>query len=538
MSAVWALVRLRLRQDRLQLSLWAASIALLTWVAPIAVAQSYGTLADRSSLLQTVAVNPVILLFRGLPSGAEEAAFTQFLILPWIAVLAAFLCLFLAVRHTRGDEEQGRLDLVGATPAGRTAPLNATLIEGGLAAGGVGALVAIVLLALGSDAAGSLLTGAVCAAAGLMFLAVGLVSAQLMRSSRGANALGVWVLLLTFLLAGIGNALGTPSPDLQRFESSWLAWLSPFGLLEQARPFADNSWWPAVVGVACAILLTVIAYALHAARDAGGSIVAPRLGRMRAGHSLGSSWGLAWRLTRGSLLGWCLGAVITGVLATSLGSIVAQLGNQVPAVQQLLKAMSGDSTLERGMVVLFMLIGGVLASCFAVQTVVHARHEEALGRAGMVCSAGVHRVVWLASYLGVALGGVLVIVVSLVVGAMLGAARAGNGSLLLDAVAAAAGQAAAGAVFATLTALVWVLAPRLTVVFGWALVLVALILGLYAPLFGAPSWVEQLSPFALTPIPTSGGVDTRGLVWLVLTTVLAGTGALLLMRRRELTADT
>ena len=45
-----------------------------------------------------------------------------FLIFPWLAMLAAFMSSFLAVRHTRMDEEQGRAELVAATPAGRIDP--------------------------------------------------------------------------------------------------------------------------------------------------------------------------------------------------------------------------------------------------------------------------------------------------------------------------------------------------------------------------------------------------------------------------------
>lgn len=537
MSPTATLVALRFRRDRTQLVLWASAIVLLTWVAPIGVAESYGTLADRTSLLQTVAANPVIMLFRGLPSGGDAAAFTQFLILPWIALLTAFLCLFLAVRHTRGDEEQGRVDLIGATTAGRTAPLLATLIEGGLAAIGVGVLVALVLVALGSDAGGSALTGAVCAAAGLLFLSVGLVTSQLMRSSRSANALGVWILLLAFLLAGIGNALGSPTPDLQRITSTWLSWVSPFGLLEQARPFADNAWAPVGIGVAIAVLLTAGAWWLHAIRDVGGSIIAARLGRAHAPRSLRSSGALAWRLTRGSLIGWGVGAILTGVMATSLSSVITQMGTQVPAVKQLLNSLSGDATIGRGMVVLFMLIGGVLASCFAVQTVVHARQEEAHGRASLVCSAAVPRLTWLWSFVVVALVGIAVIVGCLIAGAALGCLASGDFSLLGDAAVAALGQAAAASVFLAVTTLVFVFTPRLTMLLGWVLVLGALMFGLYAPLFGAPAWVEQLSPFAVTPVPAAGGVDLRGLLWLVVVTVLAGGAGLLQMRRRELTPD-
>ncbi|GAA1789382.1 polyketide antibiotic transporter [Leucobacter iarius] len=537
MPALMPLLRLRIRRDRVQLLLWIIATVLLAYSAQSGVSASYGSLAERKVLLQTVVANPVILLFRGLPSGPDDAAFMLFLILPWLAMMAAFMALFLAVRHTRGDEESGRAELIGATRAGRSAPLTATLIEGAGASVLLGLLVAVVSLALGLAPGGSLVAGAGTAVAGLVFLAVGLCAAQLMRTSRGANALGVWVLLATFLASGIGNALGTPSADLQRIESSWLAWTSPFGWIEQTRPFADDNWAPLAAALGLAVVLVGVAYALHGARDLDGGLVPERPGPAFAPASLGSVWALAWRLTRGSLLGWGIGALLTGALATGLASVVTDMGGKVPAVQQLLQALAKGGSVNQGMIVIFYLVAGVLAACFAVQTVSRARQEEAHGTAELVRSAAVDRVVWLASFVVVALVGVVVILALAVAGSALGALRAGDGSLLGDAVISGAGQAAAAAVFAAVTALVFVVLPRLTIGLGWSLVLVTLMLGLFAPLFGAPDWVVNLSPFAVAPVPEGNGADLRGLVWLLLVLVLAGGAAFALMRRRELEAD-
>lgn len=544
MSAVTTLLLQRIRWDRWQLLIWLAGLALLAWSAQVGVVQSYGTAHDREVLLQTVAANPVILLFRGLPSGAGGSAFMLFLILPWLAMLAAFATLFLTVRHTRGDEEQGRAELVGATPAGRTAPLTATLVHGAGVAVLFGIAVAGVYLAVGLAPGGSLISGAAVAMVGLVFLAVGAVAAQLMRTGRGANSLGVWVLLIVFLLSGIGNALGTPSTDLTRIESSWLAWASPFGWAEQTRPFADDAWVALLPGLLCAAVLGAVAYALHGVRDLDASLVPERAGRTTAPASLRSAFALDWRLSRASLLGWAIGGFITGLLATGLASVVREAGAQIPAVQTILRALAQGGDMDQGMVVIFFLIAGVLAACFAVQTVSRARQEEARGTAELLRAAPVHRVAWLGGFLGVALIGVVAVLLAAVAGAWLGARGGGTGvsaadapdaaSLLRDAAVSAAGQAVAAAVFAGLTSLVFALLPRLTIPLGWLLVVVALGVGLFGPLFGAPDWVTHLSPFALAPIPDGGAVDPRGL-WGLAAVAVAGTGlALLFARRREL----
>ncbi|HZU92503.1 MAG TPA: polyketide antibiotic transporter, partial [Microbacterium sp.] len=109
------LLRQRLRRDWLQLSLWIIGAVLLAYAGYVGVTQSYSTVADRQEVLAAVAANPVILMFRGLSSGTSVGAFLAFEDLPWLAMLAALMSTFLAVRHTRGDEESGRSELVAAT---------------------------------------------------------------------------------------------------------------------------------------------------------------------------------------------------------------------------------------------------------------------------------------------------------------------------------------------------------------------------------------------------------------------------------------
>ncbi len=135
-----------------------------------------------------------------------------------------------------------------------------------------------------------------------------------MRTSRGANTVSVTVLLVTYLLAGIGNALGTPSDDLQRMESSWLTWLSPFGWAENSRPFADDNLWPLLLCVLVGLAFAGTAVALQSISDVGSSFVAERAGRADARPALRSTTALVWRLSAGSIIGWAIGGALSGLL--------------------------------------------------------------------------------------------------------------------------------------------------------------------------------------------------------------------------------
>ncbi len=530
-----ALMGQRVRRDWVQVLLWSLGTALLAFASYVGVSDAYGTEQDRASLLAAALANPVILLFRGLPSGTDEGAFMVFLILPWLALLAAFMSTFLAVRHTRGDEEAGRAELVAATPAARTIPFAATALHGALANVLLAALTAAAFVAVGLGVEGSLLAGAAVGAVGWVFLGVGLLAAQLMRTSRGANSLAVWLLVGTFVLAGLGNAIGTPSDDLTRMESSWLTWLSPFGWSENSRAFDEDLWWPVILCSAAALLLAAVSAVLVSARDLGGSFIAERPGRVAAAPTLSGPTGLVWRLTRGAVLGWTVGGLLTGVLSTSLASIVAEVGASNPSVEQILQQISGEGSIEQGTVTTFFTMLGVLAACCAVQVVCRARQEEAHGTAEPVLAAAVGRVRWLAGYLLIALVGILLIVAAAIGGAAIGiAGQDGNWELMRTVVVTGAGQVAAASVFLVITALAFVIAPRATIALGWSLVLLGMMLGLFGPLFQLPEEVVRLSPIAVTPITDGDEVDLRGLWWLLLVTVVGAAASLTLMRRRQL----
>ncbi|MET0783713.1 MAG: polyketide antibiotic transporter [Leifsonia flava] len=535
MRAFATLLRQRVRRDRWQLLMWIVGTALLAYLTYVGVSDSYGTLQDRQALLATAMANPVIMLFRGLPSGAEEGAFMLFLIFPFLAMTAAFMSSFLAVRHTRMDEELGRAELVAATPAGRTLPLLATLVHGILANVALALLTSSALVSTGLAAESSFVAGFGAGAVGVAFLGVGLLSGQLMRTSRGANSLAVWVLLLTFLLAGLGNALGTPTADLQRIESSWLVWLSPFGWGEQSRPFADDDLWPLLLCVGFGLAVAAGSLALQGSRDLGESLVPERRGRPDAPATLTGPTALVWRMTRGSIVGWSVGGLLTGLLATSLAGILGDVVEELPSVQAILAAISANGSIEQGAVVIFFEMLGILAACAAVQTVCRARQEEAHGTAEAVLATPVDRVRWLAGYVVVGFGAIVLVGAAAVIGAALGiAGRGSDWSLMGDVAVVAAGQVVAASVFLVITALVFVLAPRLTIPLGWTLVFLAMALGLFGPLFGLPDWLVHVAPIAIAPTVTGDGVDVQGLWWLLLAIAAIGAATGALMRRREL----
>ena len=155
----------------------------------------------------------------------------------FVAVGAGLLGIFAVIRHTRADEEAGRLELVGATAVGRYAALAAALAVTIGACLVVGLLLAVVQIVFRLPAAGSLALGAATALAGCMFAGVAAVTAQLTESARTARGMAISVLGLAYLL----RAVGDPAPAL-----SWLSWVSPLGWIERVQPYDG----PALVAAA------------------------------------------------------------------------------------------------------------------------------------------------------------------------------------------------------------------------------------------------------------------------------------------------
>ncbi|MDN3497131.1 hypothetical protein QL996_14405 [Planococcus sp. APC 4015] len=538
MTVFGALLLQRLRRDVVQLAVWVAAGALLAYGSAAGVADAFSTAQERSSLLALALANPVILIFRGLPSGADEGAFLVFLVLPFLALLASLMAAFLAVRHTRAEEETDRADLVAATGAGRALPLWATLTHGVIACTALGGAVGLALAASGLPGMGSATAGASVAATGVVFLAVALLSAQVVRSARAARSIAVGAITALFVLAGVGNALGTPSDDLTRMTSSALAWISPFGWAENTRAFDEDALWPLCIALGATAVLVAAAGALHAGRDLGAGLVPARPGRADASPMLSSPLGLVWRLSGGSLLAWTVGAAIVGALATSLGSVVEQVATGNPTVTAMLERLAAAGSMDTGILITFFVMVGVLAACFGVQTVQRARHEESLGTAEPTLAAAVHRSRWLGSFLLVAVVGIVIIVAAAVAAAGVALwASGGDASLFRDAVITGAGQVAAASVFAAVTAVVFAALPRATIVAGWSAVLASACLALFGTIFGLDDDLVSLSPFAAVPLPTDTGMDLHGGARLVGIAIVGAAGALVLMGRRELAAE-
>lgn len=537
-SGTGRLLRLALRRDRIQLPVWGLAAAALMAAGAAAVADEFPTVASRVTGLRGAGTNGAVLLMRGTPVGTDLGAMVNFRNFSSLLVAVGLMSTFAIVRHTRQSEENGRAELVGAGAVGRHAQLTAALVLALAANLLFGGLVSATLLGTDLPVDGSLAMGAACVVTGMAFAGLAAVSAQLFQSSRAANSLAATAVGVAFLVRGVGDALGAKAADGIQVISAWPAWLSPIGWGTQVRPFGDERWWVLALPVAFLVACVGIAFFLVARRDLGAGLIPDRPGPATAARTLLSPLGLAWRLHRGTTIGWVIGGVLFGLGIGTLGAPLdeALAGND--GVTKLLGQLAGADvpSLVEVFFAAMMNVFGVLAAGFAVQILLRLRAEESGGQAEALLSAAVGRFRWVASHLAIAVGGAAAMLALSGFGAGLADASVGGGTGVLTLVGAGLAQLPATLVMAGFAVLVFGGLPRLAVALTWAGLAAGIVTGLLGDVLGLPQSVRDLSPFS--HVPAVPAVDAAAGPILGLTAVAAALAAagVMLFRRRDLTA--
>jgi ABC-2 type transport system permease protein len=521
-----SLVRLALRRDRVMLSVWILIFVVVAAGSASATVGLYGTVAERIQAAASINKTPSLVALYGLIYDESSlGALAMIKLGAFGGALVAVLATLLVVRHTRAEEEAGRLELVGSTVVGRQAPLAAALIVTVAANLLLAVLTALGLIRAGLPASGSIAFGLAWASIGIAFAGVAAVAAQLTSSARAAIGIAMAFLGVAYVLRAIGDTAGAGG-------ATWLRWLSPIGWGQQVRPYQGDRWLVLAMPVALLVILTTVAFALVARRDHGAGLLRDRPGPADAGRSLGSALGLAWRLQRGLLVGWTIAFVLLGLvfgnIATNIGSFM-----ESPGARDLVQRLGGVEGLTDAFMSTELGLMGVILSAYGIQVVLRLRSEESELRAEPVLATGVSRVSWAWSHIAIALLGTATIMVAAGLAAGLSyAAQTGDPGDFGRVFAAAAVRLPAVWVLTGIAAAAFGLAPRAGVV-GWVALIAFLFLGEFGPLFKLPQWIMNISPYAHVPRLPGGEVSAAPVVWLTLLAAgLIGAG-LVGFRRRD-----
>lgn len=448
----------------------------------ISIAELYPTESDRLIYRDTLGASPVSVAFNGRGYELDtlggitacEVGFFGQLAIPVLGLL-------LAVGLTRRLEESGILELITATRVHRLAvPLAATLsciISWTLFA----ILGTLGLRSAGYPLSGSLRYLVILAAFGLCYSSFGLLLGQLASTTRGANGLGLGLLLGLFLARMIidGRALD-------------LTWATPPGWVAEAHPWGTWVWWPlwafALVSTVCVVAALLIA----ARRDLGFGIFAARLGADQAGCLLQQPLGIIWRLTRVPVLGWFAGVWVSaaGIAAMTRSFADAILANEA------LTMIFGEDADQMSGVVAFLLFS-VMSISAGLLIISRMGVEELVARFGLLLAGRVPRWRWWVTWAGFAL--LVTAALLLTSAAVFGLAQwqvMGQREFLVDALWAGVDYLAPVLMVVSIGLALTSIVPRGRML-AWIMPSGILLIGILGEALQLPDWVLKLSPLQL-----------------------------------------
>jgi ABC-2 type transport system permease protein len=528
------LLAMRVRRERWILPIWIVGIVGLLAASGTAIVREFGDESERAAVVSVAATSPAFLFLRGLPDGTSVGAVVFFQTFAFLAVLVGLMNTFLVVRHTRADEESGRSELVSATRVPRASDLVSTLVLA-LAANALIAILSTAIgLALGFGLAPSALVGGAIGAVGLAFAGVAAVVSQVVSSPRAANGAAAAIVGISYLVRGLGDALGSVSGPTS-VDPSWISALSPIGWAQATAPFSRVNPLPLVALIGLGAAAAAVSIALRGRRDLGWGVFARGDGRP-AWHRA-SAGRLALRLQRGTLVGWAVGAAVLGTLAGIFSPIAAATVESNDKLRELIGRLSPGLEVDTASVFAVALLGiaGTLAAAAGIQAIIRMRADESEARAELLLSTGLPRTGWLVRQIATAALSMAVVATVAGVSAGVSFTLAGDSaSRIPTSIGAVAVHLPAGLVFVAATVLAFGWVPRATAALGWGLLVVGLVIGQLGGLLGLPEWAQDASPFHHVPAVPLEEVDPLPIVFFLSISLLMFVAASIGLRRRDL----
>ena len=368
-----------LRRFRFQIVAWLAPLWLLVGVTAPSYESVYPSLVTRTVLIEQMRKSPgTRLLYGYVPLPGRLGQLLQWETGTFLLVCTALMAILLTCRVLRADEDEGLVEVLRATGAGRSVPFLVPValvwaVVGALSAGVGGLLTwqtgSIEELTVSGAWA---LAGTICVT-GWAFSAIAAVACQLGRQVGQARGLSMLMLALAFAMRVSADQISDDT------DSDWLRWLTPLGWRDLVRPYTDDRF--GVLPVCCTVAITVAlsAMVLAARREYLDGYLPDRSSSQRRWRIRGHMDLLA-RLSRRGVLGWALASTGLAALYGSVsGSVNDLLAPDSPTASYVGKMASG-SAVEQFM----SLLTVVTVLLVAVAAVRRMNRLAGLEHAGLV----------------------------------------------------------------------------------------------------------------------------------------------------------
>lgn len=522
---VSVLARRNLRDVRGRTIVFAYIFAIYACVQPIGFRKTYPSALDRARFAESFAGNPGLRILYGRPHDiGTTIGYTEWRVGGVLAIVAAVMGLFLAVRVLRGEEETGRTEFL------LTAPLSRLTV---LVSSGLAVFYSIVILSV-AELAGLLIGGIPWAGATLMSLAaacaaglgagIGAVTSQLASTARSALSIGAAVVAGTFLL----RALSDTADGLR-----WLVWLTPLGWVEELRPLTDVTAWVFVLLIAVVTSLVAVTLRLVLMRDIGTGLLpdhdraAPRLTMMktplRQNVRAQTPVIVLWLTSVGLFM------FILGVVSHSISSTDIPAGVQ----RQIDKLGTGSLSSTKGYLA-FLFLFLMVVMCLLACGQIGALSKDEIAYLETVLALPVGRGRWLSGRLLVSLCVVVFVAMFAGIATWLGTEIAGSHVGFTSLFLAGVNILPVTCLFLGLGFMLFGGLPRQATGVLYVLVGLSFLWQLVGALLSPPHWVLDLSPFAYVASAPSQDIRVLPAIVMLLVGASAASTGFVLFRRRDL----
>ncbi len=520
MTGTRVFIRTFLRRDRWMMFWWIAGGTLLYFGQAPSVDATYTNQAEfdraATSMEQNVAFIAMTGPARALNTVGGQVAWQA---MAFGAIVAGLMSMFIVGRHTRAEEESGRDELVRAAAVGRHAPIVAALVVAAVANVLMGALITLSLIGYGLAAAGSIALGLALTLTGLTFTGVALVAAQLTDGTRAMYGITGAAIAVSYALRAVGDVA-----------ENGLSWLSPIGWGQAMHPFSGERWWPMLLPVAATIALVGAALALFARRDVGSGLWPSRPGPERASNGLLGTLGLAWRLQRGSIIGWTVGILLLGIAYGSIGDDVEDLMGSSDFSDAIL---GSGPDLTESFYALAILMIALIASGFTISSALRPLGEEDAGRVESLLATALHRRTWLLGHVAMTVLGSVIVLVAGGLGLGLGFAMVtGDGSAVGRYFGAMLPYLAPVLLLGAIARLLHGVVPRWASL-AWVGLAFCVVVMFFGDILRFPDAVLDVSPFGHLALAPAEDVRWLPVVVVALVALLLSAAGQVAFRRRD-----
>jgi ABC-2 type transport system permease protein len=373
-------------------------IGLMGGVQGVGYAKTYPDNKSRAAFATTFESAPALgILYGETKNLASAAGYMVYRTVPIMALIAAIWGLMTVTKLVRGQEEDGRWEVV--TSGNTTSRQALWLIMSGFAtslfvafaiAGLIIAVIGVIPVVNMSFFASLLIALAIFLPAGL-FATIGMFTSQLSLTRRRATVYGLIPLAVFFALRSIGNVLE---------DFYWLKDVTPFGWSDQISPVFDPQIvWLLPFSLFIPLFIAISIY-LVGQRDLGASLL-PESNTAKPHYALlGSPATLALRQNLPLFFGWGVLALTVSVLISAVMTVAAEAVAESPSLGAFLSQLGGSTNdlkiafLGAGMVFVVMIL-----LTMATTSLASIRQSEAKSYLDNILTQPVRRSSWLVSRL-------------------------------------------------------------------------------------------------------------------------------------------